>query len=687
MNPRIVQTILFKELLDTLRDKRTLIAMIGVPLVLYPAIIILASQVALLQQSRLEETPSKVAIESGDAEAVADWLRTVPLIELVAAEDPRAKLLEGGLDAVVVVSGDVDGTLEVGETVPLEIAYDTTESGSRMAADRLEKALAAHAAEVLKQRLEARGLAVSFAKPIEIKRTDVAPPAKRTGNILGAVLPLLMIFMLAMGAFYPAVDLTAGEKERGTFETLLSTPTSKMEIVVGKFLTVCILSLITGFLNLASMGLTIWFQFSQVAARIPRPEGAPEVISLSIPPQSILAMGLVIVPLALFISALMMAVAVMARSFKEAQNYVTPVFILIALPASAGAFPDLDLPDWADLVPITNITLLFRDLMMDKASVEGVFTVFVSTAAYAVLALLAAAWLFQREEVVLSEERGVPLTVRRADFRPRPVPTAGMALMLLAFVMLLVFYAGAYAQVRAIVSGMILTQFGVILAPVLFFLWFAKIDLRTALNLRRPTGLSVAAALILCPAWVILSIQLLVWQNRVLPAPPQLLDEIQRLLELANTPGGLALTLFIIAVSPAICEEVLFRGALLSGLRERMAPWAAAVVVSVLFGLFHVSIYRFAPQALTGLILAGLVLRGGSIFPAMIFHFGFNALLTLVQLEKLPAGLVEYLRDHAVEQNGLPTWVLGAAGVVAMLAIAMLTIGPRSVSMKENPQA
>ncbi len=661
----IVKTIFFKEMLDTLRDKRTLIAMVGVPIVLYPALFILIAQVALVQISKIKETPSKVALVTEEMEYMSERIQEIPLVELQAGEDPEARLLEGELDAIVVVEGPIEEPLASGNTVDVEIRFDSTAPASKEAADRLEVALRERGQNLLAERLDAQGLPESFATPLAVERVNAAPPAKTAGSLLGSILPLLMVVMLGVGAFYPAVDLTAGEKERGTFETLLSTPISKMEIVCGKFLTVFSLSMFTGFLNLASMMATLLFQLSQIA---PGGQGPLDANLLQVPPQSAGAIVIVLVPLSFFISAVMMTVALLARSFKEAQNYVTPFFVAITVPAAVVAIPGIDLSEAVRLIPIANASLLFRDLMMGTVAIDTIFVVFTATNIYALLALVVASWMFQREEVILSEEKGIPLTLRRSSFQPRELPTTGLSLSLFGLIMLLLFYAGSYVQARDVASGLVITQYLLIAAPILLILWFARVNLARTLQLTRPPWLSLLGVAVMMPAWAVLAAQMGIWQEMAMPAPESYLTEMERIFtDMGEAQGSLTL-LFILAVSPGICEELAFRGAILSGLRGKLPPWALIIVVGALFGLFHLSVYRFFPQAMSGFLLTYLALRTRSIFPAVLAHISLNGIL--IQIERVPKPIMETLAAPTFEQDGFRMATVLAAAVVLAAGIA-----------------
>ena len=190
--------------------------------------------------------------------------------------------------------------------------------------------------------------------------------------------------------------------------------------------------------------------------------------------------------------------------------------------------------------------------------------------------------------------------------------------------------------------------------------------------LRRPRRGAALGTLLMAPAWVAISIQIGVYHNRVLPAPPELMELVEKLFAVSDLPGGVWTLLFIVAVSPAICEEVLFRGLLLSGFKQRLPQWAAILAVGILFGFFHLSIYRLVPTGLTGIFFTYLVLRSGSIYLAMFAHFVLNGLSILIETGNFPAFVMDFLENANIEQSGLPLWLVGTAIAVFLAGIILM---------------
>ena len=662
MNLRIVFIIFRKEILDMLRDKRTLIAMLGLPLILYPTLFIVGAQLAMMQANKVAESRSLVAVAGAHKDILEGWLLKAPKMGVAISDDPELDLAEGRLQAIVSLESDPAQTLELGKTASILIRYDATDTASQEAVKRIMETLDAREKDMLKARLEIIGIPGDFVNPYDVERRNVASGAKYTGTILGMLMPLIMIVMLGVGAFYPAIDLTAGEKERGTFETLLSTPISSFDILGGKFLAVFVLAMLTGLTNLASMVGTFAFQLSQL-------QSEASVSEIHIPAYSVVVIVLALIPLAFFISAIMMSIAVYAKSFQEAQSLLTPFLLILLFPAALAAIPGFHLSVTMQLVPIANFALLFKDLVTQKVSAQPIVMVLLSTTVYACLALYVAARIFRREDVVLSQEHGLPLTLRRSQFVKKDVPTPGTALFIFTLCLLLLFYAGTYVQGKYAMWGLVITQYGIFLFPTVFVLWFLRVRLRTALSLRVPSGGGFLGGAIIAAGWVVLLLQINAWQQQILPLPEELAKEMARLAGLQNQPAWVLL--LVLALSPAICEETLFRGAVLSGLRKYLPWWALLLGVGAAFGVAHISIHRMVATGMSGVVLTYIVWRTGSIYPGMLAHFLINSTAILLDDKYVPAQWQPTL-DAYEKGQGLPWWLLAAAAVVFALGIALI---------------
>lgn len=609
-----------------------------------------------------------------------------------------AALLKGRkVDAVVLVPRRRQA-LAAGGTTRLRVFFDETRDTSQLALQRTRRALQAFDEEALSQRLGSQGLPPSFTRPLALAEESVASSQEVGSYLLARILPLLVVLMVLLGAFYPAIDVTAGEKERGTFESLLIAPVPRLSLILGKFLVVMTIAIMTGLLNLFSIGITLGVGFGTAlkAAKV-----AAEI------PWSALALTLIaIVPAAAFFAALMVGVASLARSFKEAQNLLTPVYLVCIVPAMAGQLPGFDLDYGTALIPAVNVSLLTRELIAGHLALGPTLLALGATSVYALIALAIAARIYDSERLLFAGER--PIWRRRRRRRVLPAqrsrasldapareaeataagegldstaqlpsvsaaepPQAIEAGLLMLVVMSLTVLVGVPLQGRNLIGGLLVTEWLLIAAPVAAALWLGKHDVRDVLSLRTPSVRVLLGALLAgASAWFLVSLFVEHAQQRVLPMPKELMEGMQKLL--FDPKRSLALDVFALAISPAICEELLFRGFLLRTSRATLGLRAAVLLNAVLFGLFHMSVYRFVPTAMLGAVLSLIVLRSGTIWPAMLFHALNNSAAIL---------LGRLLGARATQPEATPLWPYLPLALVACSLGLWLALGrPRERS-------
>ena len=202
--------------------------------------------------------------------------------------------------------------------------------------------------------------------------------------------------MCLTGAMYPAMDLTAGEKERNTMETILSSPISRTHLVLGKFLLVLTASLATAALSVTSMGLSSWVIQQLQSAAAPGESGLQIKIGLT----AVLSVFVVALPLAVLFSAALLTISLFAKSYKEAQSYLSPLMVVVIVPAIAAILPGVELTPRLSLIPILNVSLLCKDLVAGTYHWNAIALIFLSTCIYAAAAIFIAIKMFQRESVL-----------------------------------------------------------------------------------------------------------------------------------------------------------------------------------------------------------------------------------------------------------------------------------------------
>ncbi|MGA7724556.1 MAG: ABC transporter permease [Opitutaceae bacterium] len=401
MSWRTIGTVYAKELRDTLRDRRTLISMIVVPTLFMPALILGMGKVASVVVAKAkEEVPRIMVIGGADSPGVLRELRDSGKFKVeTASADWKALISDKKVRAAAEIPPGFDAALRLG-SAPAVTLYDYQgELKSGFAVGQLRDFFTGLRDRATTRLLAERGLPATIARPFEVKQVNVAPPEKVGGNLLGGIVPYFIIFLCLIGAMYPAMDLTAGEKERGTMETLLCCPAARTDIVIGKFLMVLTGSLFAVLSSLVSLAATLLL----VASSLP-PAGAGAGAHgsgmPSISPLGILGVLAMIVPVAILFSAILFSVSLVAKSLKEAQSYLTPMTFAVIVPVAIGVLPGIDLNLKLAFVPILNISLICKEMLSGVWHWGYIGVIFGSTALYASIALALCVRMFRSENVI-----------------------------------------------------------------------------------------------------------------------------------------------------------------------------------------------------------------------------------------------------------------------------------------------
>jgi len=407
LNFNQIATVYLKELRDALRDRRTLISMFVVPTVVIPMIILgFGAITAKVIHKARSETPTVMLLGAKQSPIVQAALAAHPKIRLTPAhEDFRAQISNKRLRAAVELPDDFDAALVESRPSTVRIFTYEGEIKSGFATNELDRFFRDYREKAVQARLSERGLPAALVKPFDLLRQNVAPPEKVGGNLIGGIIPYIIILLCFTGAMYPAMDLTAGEKERGTLETLLCSPVGRTEIVLGKFLVVLTSALSTVVLAGASALLTfsvggMLFNQSGAAAKAVATAAASRPTLPQIDPLGFLASLAMVAPIAVLFSAGLLTLSLFAKSYKEAQSYVSPLIVVIILPALSAMLPGIELNTKLALVPILNVSLACKELVSGVFSWGYLSLIFGSTCAYAGFAIMLAVRMFNRESVL-----------------------------------------------------------------------------------------------------------------------------------------------------------------------------------------------------------------------------------------------------------------------------------------------
>src|SRR5215472_15497247 len=398
MNLHAVGVVYRKELTEWLRDRRTLISTVLVPLLAFPLLISgVISLSAVLIGSAKKEVPKVMIIGGEDSPDVIAALRADKELEVIPyADDWKNQISEKQIRAAVEIPPSFQTSLEHGTPKTVQIDYYEGEIKSGFGAEHVEKSLKAYRDDLVKKRLEAKSLPASLIAPFDIKQENVAPPEKVGGASIGSFIGYMVIILSMTGAMYPAIDLTAGEKERGTMETILSSPISRLDLVLGKFLLIFSASLTTAILSVTSMGLS----FAYLGHSLSKANASGAGIQMNLGLMSVVAVFLMALPLAVLFAAVLMTIALFAKTYKEAQSYLTPMTFVVVIPAIASIMPGVELSPKLALVPILNTSLVCKEIITGTYHWNSIIMIFASTCVYAAAAIFLAVKTFQRESVL-----------------------------------------------------------------------------------------------------------------------------------------------------------------------------------------------------------------------------------------------------------------------------------------------
>lgn len=666
MNTKRMFTLFKRELTDILRDKKTLFMMLVVPIVIYPLLIIgMTFLMSSVMNSQAEKT-YLVAFDEEDelAAKIADIIENNPdklsyKLEIVQKSDCKKALEAGDID--IYVSKASDGRIS--------LCYLSAKDRSNTALDALTDAFEIYREELQKERIDEAGLDADYLlNPIHYEGEDLSSTEESVGNMIGSIIPFFIVTMILLGALYPSIDVTAGEKERGTLETLLTLPITNFEMIMSKFLAVSCIACASAILNVFSMGGAMAFLVSSSMS-------LAEDINLEIHYETfipgILFTLVVMVFFALLVTAVCMCTCVFAKNFKEANNYVTPVMLIFMFGSYAAMIPDLELTAQTAAIPIVNVALLVEGLFQFQYNYGLFAIVLFSNVAYSLLAILILGKIYNSEAVLFSEGlSSVRIFTRRSEMKEKQMPGYGDLILLLCLVLLLIFYIGSFAQIKWGFGGVVIQQLIILLCPVLYA-WYMKADAKKLFSIKKPGVSQVAGGVLFGIAAFLCAMIIGVL---LVPFFPESADGLTQLDDMLTSQPAVVLIL-VVALMPAIGEELLFRGFVMGTLKNKCTGVIAVLVTTLLFAAYHMSLIKMFTIGIIGFGLTYAAYKSGSIVTSMCMHFLNNLLSVLIT--KYPKQMQHVLPVLFKESLSASDLLLMIAVILICAALGLLLLGCR----------
>lgn len=406
MRPAIAGELARKELVSWVRDRRALLANLIIPIVVMPLALIGLPLLMVSVFAGTEREAQRLAVTGSHLPLELRQVLEVAPFELVITPDPAAAVREGDADGGLLLGEKFEERLAAGEVPEVVILGQFKSQKGQLVRAKLREALRAYGDGYTRAELLARGVDLRVLDPIAVGFEDLSSREQQAAGFLSFMIPLLIVTSALTGGMSVGVDATAGEKERGTFEALLITPATRGEIVIGKGAATFVAAAVTAFLTIAAVLVSGWVVRSGAIPALGDASGADGaagmmVVQLAVTAEAFLAMLLTAGLLTVFLVAVQIAIAVQARSYKEANSAMQPLFLVAFLPLILLQFAEfLTVTPAFYMIPIINSALLLDALIKGAATASSIAITWGSTLLYAVAAVYFATWMFKREQVL-----------------------------------------------------------------------------------------------------------------------------------------------------------------------------------------------------------------------------------------------------------------------------------------------
>ncbi|MFT7343528.1 MAG: sodium transport system permease protein [Lentimonas sp.] len=357
----MITKIFLKELKDTLRDKRTLLMMIVIPVLVFPIILNLVMGISSKFEKEAAEKVLRIGFVGDSNTTIINGFTLMPeelgkhdLIPYADAASMLADLRSDSLQLGLFIPNDFAAQEMKLKTADFDVFYNAADLGI---SDRAEKYIDFIEAKAKKERYKKLEIDTEKVTPFKANYTNLASSKEMIGKLAGGILPYLFIAFGFIGCMYPAIDLFTGEKERGTIETLLTTPVARWQLLFGKMGVVVLSGLVAA--TCALIGLYLSIEVFQLVDNEQILAVVRSILSLGF----ILMLFLLLLPLTIFFAGVMVPIAIYAKSFKEAQSIITPLNIVMLLPAMVGLFPGIELNAVTACIPVVNVVLSTKELI------------------------------------------------------------------------------------------------------------------------------------------------------------------------------------------------------------------------------------------------------------------------------------------------------------------------------------
>lgn len=603
MNSAIVWIMIKKELRQVFRNKRVIIGLL-LPLVLYPILFnVYMGVMEDTEKASAQEVSQVVLLSKLPVGLAADLVNDERLKVTDDAENATEKIKDKTYD--LGISYHTEGEKEF-----FQFHYDSGRSVSRKAYERVLESVEIYEDEIQELYLTKNGADINVLNPFEIETADIANQAAKSSKSLSDILPMLLTITALLSVVNFAIEMTTGEKEVGTLETLFAMPVKRSEIVLSKLCTSVFLGIISMLLNVTA-----------VLILLPSAVESGDV-NIAIGGQTLGILVMTLIPLILMGAGASLGLGMFANSYKESSAYITPLSFVFMIPAYIGMIPGIELNELLSAIPIVNTTLLIKSVFLNTFHMKYFMIGFMANSLFAVCTMIFVFKVFGTEKILFGSGKGLSFSFRRSEIKAKEYIETPDALLIVAIaIILFVYIGGVTSNVFGLVGGTMIIQYLSFLIVPLFLTWYLKADLKEALHVKVPK-LQVSFAGVFL--WLGTLSLMLVYQlviGKYIPEAPTLVGLEEEMNKLSAWQQ-----FAFIALTPGICEEVLFRGIAFRPIEKSLGPKKAILITAIFFAIMHMDAVRLLPTFLLGLLFGYIVYKSGSIIPAMILHVLNNSI-------------------------------------------------------------
>jgi len=392
----IIFSIFKKELTDVLRDRRTLFFMIVIPVIVMPLIFIGSIKFQEYQSKKSDEKVLNIGLINKTSDSqIRDYLldqKGVYLVEDIDLDSLELRIKNDSLQGGLYIHKNFINDISANGMGEVEVYYKSSDLMSK-AKNRIYNALDIYKNEVVSERLSEFNVDKGLLEPLDIINKDMSTKKETIGKAVGGLIPYMLVIFIFLGAMYPAIDLGAGEKERGSLETLLSSPATKFEITVGKLMVVSLAGMVSGLISVVGISAPFYFLGNI-------PDQIKSTVLEIISPFIIVSVIILMIPIAIFFASMLLSISFYARSFKEAQSLMGPLNIIIIVPLMLTLGPGIEIDHITALIPLINVGLLTKEILAGSAQPIYFIETLSSLLFFAAIGIRFSVYWFNKENTI-----------------------------------------------------------------------------------------------------------------------------------------------------------------------------------------------------------------------------------------------------------------------------------------------